>query len=353
MTCIEAEPHVSAVCDGEQITAEAAEHINTCPACRTILAGYARIGTELRVAAAMDSEVLPRLVLPQRRRAFDFLWSRVPVPRFALAALMVAVVAAAVSVPLVRAQQRPLWFQFGYAFEPGEQISSYQVAKPGFDRTLASMMMVNGAFVATVFHIRVESVSNDDVIVRCRAVPGKMETTSDGGSSLAYDGGLSGGVPLNDVPAVHYKPGQRLTIPVEGSGTIYLKGEVHDQQPKIAFSAPLEPLSNDLVMRNPVLTSEGVVFADMWGGSATAPPGMAVNVVAGKYGTFLFALKPFPGAIQGQIEWGHMAFKVGGRLFRLVAAAPLSSGEQPRPMWVRYDPTPVAGESIGTLRLGE
>ncbi len=352
MTCIEAEPHVSAVCDGEPVPAEAAEHISTCAACRTSLAEYAQLGTELRVAAAMDSETLPRLLLPPRRRAFDFLWYRVPVPRFALAALMVAVVAAAASVPLVRAQQRPLWFQFGYTFEPGGQISWYQVAKSGFDQTQPRMTMVNGAFVSTVLRIKVESVSNDDVIVRCRAVPGRMEPTSDGGRRLAFDGGVPGGVPLNDAPAVHYKPGQQLMIPIEGGGTIYLKGEVYEQQPKIAFSVPLEPPPNQLVMRGPVLISEGEVLAEMSGGSATAQPGAAVTVAAGDYGTFLFALKPFTGSVQGQIEWGQMTFTVDGRPFHLVAAAPLASGEQPRPVWVRHDPTPVQA-SIGTVRLGE
>ena len=94
MTCIEAEPHISAVCDGEPIPAEAAEHISTCAFCRATLGEYAQIGTELRVTAAMESETLPPLELPQRRRAFDFLCHRVPVPRFALAALIVATVAA-------------------------------------------------------------------------------------------------------------------------------------------------------------------------------------------------------------------------------------------------------------------
>ena len=126
MTCIEAEPHVSAVCDGEPIPAEAAEHISTCAACRATLAEYAQIGMELRVTAAMESETLPRLELPQRRRAFDFLWHRVRVPRFALAALIAAVVAAGASVPFVRAQQRPLWFQFGYTLDPdGDTINLY------------------------------------------------------------------------------------------------------------------------------------------------------------------------------------------------------------------------------------
>jgi hypothetical protein len=149
---------------------------------------------------------------------------------------------------------------------------------------------------------------------------------------------------------VHYKPGQQLAIPIEGGGTLYLSGEVYDQQPKIAFGAPLEPSSRELIMRGPVLTSDHQVISDMPGGGAA---GTAVTIAADKHGTFQFALTPFPDAVQGQIEWGQMTFAVNGRSFHLVAAAPLTGGEQPRPVWVRYDPTPVEGESIGAVRLGE
>ena len=172
MTCIEAEPHVSAVCDGEPIPSDAAEHISTCVACRTTLAEFARIGTDLRIAIAMDSETLPQLELPQRRRVLDILGHRVPVPRLALAALIIAIIVATASVSLVRAQQRPLWFQFGYTLDPGGQVSDYRLAKAGFDETGASMAMVNGAMLSTALRIRVESVSYDDVVLRCRAVPG-------------------------------------------------------------------------------------------------------------------------------------------------------------------------------------
>ena len=349
MTCREAEPHVSAVCDGEPIPSEAAGHISTCASCRAILVEYGRIGTELRVSAAMDSAKLPPLGLPQRRRAVDFLWRRVPVPRFALAALVIALIAVGASVPLLRAQQRPLWFQFGYTLDPAAQVSHYTVAKAGFDETGASMTVVNGAFVSTALRIRIESVSNDDVVLRCRAVPGNMEPIGDGASRLRPPQEL----PLAGAPALHYRPGQQLAIPIEGGGTVYLTGEVHEQQPKIAFGLPLEPALNHLAMRGPVLTSDGQVWTELSGGGAIAQPGTAVVLAAGKHGKFLFALAPFPGAVQGQIEWGHMTFAADGRRFDLVAAAPLAGGEQPRPVWVRYDAIPDTRTYIGTQRLGE
>lgn len=349
MNCIEAEPHVSALCDGETIPAEAVQHIHTCAACRATLAEYAHIGTELRVAAAMESEMLRPLELPQRRRTVDFLWRRVPVPRFALAALLVAVVAAGASVPLVRAQQRPLWFQFGYTLDPGALITSSQVAKAGYDETGSSMTFVNGSFLSTALRIRVESVSTDDVVLRCRAVPARLEATGDGQRTLRPPDAVA----LNDAPVVHYRPGQQLTIPIEGGGMVYLKGEVSEQQPKIAFGAPLEPPSNHLSMRGPVLVSEGRVLAELAGGGATTGTGMAVAVGAGNEGQFLFALEPFAGAVPGRIEWGQMSFTLEGRPYRLVAAAPLVGGEQPRTVWVRHDPAPVKNGFLANVRVGE
>ena len=175
-----------------------------------------------------------------------------------------------------------------------------------------------------------------------------MRQTGNGESSLLPPDEL----PLSDAPAVHYKPGQQLTIPIAGGGTVYLKGEVYEQQPKIAFGVPLEPLSNHLAMRGAVLTSEGHVVTEFLNSGATADLGKAVTLGAGSEGTFLFALEPFPGAVQGQIEWGQMTFTVDGRPFHLVAAAPLTSGDQPRPVWVRHDRTPMQRESIGVVQLG-
>ena len=209
-------------------------------------------------------------------------------------------------------------------------------------------MLVSGALRSTALRIRVESASNDDVVLRFRAVPGDREPTADGGTMRAPHE-----LPLNDAPAVHYRPGQQLAIPIEGGGAVYLKGDVYEQQPKIAFGVPLEPPSDQLAMRGAVLISEGQVLTEFSGGGATAEPGMAVTLAAGNHGKFLFALAPFPGSVQGQIEWGQMTFTVGGRPFHLVAAAPLASGEQPRPVWVRYDRKPVEGASIGTVRLGQ
>ena len=99
------------------------------------------------------------------------------------------------------------------------------------------------------------------MVLRCRAVPARTESTA-GGIKLL--GGPEGGVSLDAAPTVHYKPGEALAIPVEGGGTLYLKGDVLDHQPRIAFGQPLEPSAEKLIVRSPVLTSA----ANCWGNSA-------------------------------------------------------------------------------------
>src|SRR5260370_30563011 len=52
MKCEEAAELVSALCDGETITREAAKHIGECEACRARLNAYSSVGAELRRLAS-------------------------------------------------------------------------------------------------------------------------------------------------------------------------------------------------------------------------------------------------------------------------------------------------------------
>ncbi len=345
MNCKEAEVYVSALYDGEQIPRTGAQHIAACESCRRILDDYSRMGAELRLAATIEAVQLPPLKLAPRRRPFDFLWRRVSVPRFALAALIACLVLATAVVSVVRAQSRPLWFEFGYGLHESGAVFHYTVAKQGYDDTQATLGFLDGAPVAAALRVKVESVSGDDVVLRCRAVPAKMEVNSAGATLL---GRPEGGVPLDAAPTVHYKPGESLAIPIEGGGTLYLKGDVLDHQPRIAFGFPLEPASDKLVLRSPVLTSSDQVIAEINGATAIATDEtQSVNLGTDSNSSYTFALRQFPGAVQGEVNWGEITFKLAGKNYRLVAAAPITGGDQPRPVWVRRD-----AQSLGEVSLG-
>ena len=184
--------------------------------------------------------------------------------------------------------------------------------------------------MAVALRVRVEGLSSDEAVLRCRAVPAKTETTSSGVKLL---GSPEGGVPLDHVPAVHYRPGESLAISIEGGGTLYLKGDVLGHQPSIAFGFPLEPVPGKLIVRSPVLTGSDQLLGEIDGATAiTTDETRGVNFRVGSNGSFTFALRPFPGAVQGKLNWGEITFKLAGKNFRLVAAAPITGGDQPRPV---------------------
>ncbi len=289
------------------------------------------MGAELRLAATTESARLPPLSLPARESRLAFLWRRVAVPRFALAGLIACVIVAIAATAIVRAQSNALWFEFGYSYK-GDP-SNYLVAKAGFDDTPDLVGLSHGAPLATAFRVKVESISKDDVVLRVRAVPARIEATATGGKLL---GGPSEGVSLAGVPSVHYKPGESLPIQIEGGGTLYLKGDVLDHEPKIAFGIPLVPAEDKMIVRSPVLVDSNKLIGELRGAATTANAS-DVAFFGVPDGVFMFGLKPFPGAVQGRATWGEITFKLDGKDYRLLAAAPITGGEQPRPVWVRHD----------------
>lgn len=347
MNCDEAEAYVSDVYDGEQVPPIAAQHIEACERCRRVLNDYSRMGAELRLAAAMEPIELPPLRLTPRTRRFDWLWRRASVPRFALASLVACLILAIATISLVRAQSRPLWFEFGYGFQNSGDLFHYTVAKDGYDEPQAIMGFANGVMMAAALRVKVENISDDDVVLRCRAVPAKVQMHPGGGKLL---GPPDGGVSLDAAPTIHYKPGESLVIPIEGGGTLYLKGDVLDHQPRLAFGLPLEPAADKLVFRSPVLTSSDQLIGELNGATAIATnETYGIIFQAGQNGRFTFALHPFSGAVQGELNWGEITFKLTDTKYRLLAAAPITGGDQPRPVWVRLDPGSTGDVALGSM----
>lgn len=340
MNCSESDVYVSALYDGEPIPPEAAQHITQCASCRRTLSDYSLMSAELRLAVSAASAPLPPLELPPvKHTRWQFLWRRVSVPRFAVAALIACLIVATAATSLMRAQPPTLWFQFGFMTQPGGEPFPYTVAKNGYDDSHAMLQSVNGEPVAIALRLKVEEISSDNVLLRCRAVPARVKTTPEGRITLL--GGPEGGISLNGVAGVHYKPGESLAIPIESGGTLFLKGEVMDHQPKIAFGTPLEPLAGKMVVRSPVLTASDQLLGQLNGASAIADgraqkaQGVMFNTDA--HGVFTFSLRPFPGAVQGKATWGEITFRLDGKNYLLMAAAPITGGDQPRPVWVRHD----------------
>lgn len=348
MNCSEADVYVSAVCDGERIPEHFAHHIARCGVCRRTLNDYSRIGAELRLAAATESAPLPPLLLRDRHSRLEFWWRRVYLSRFALVGLIASVIVGIAAMSVVRAQSKPLWFEFGYAPDQVDPFN-YVVAQAGFDDTPAFLGFSHGNPIAVALRIKVESISSDDVVLRVRAVPARIEATA---NRVKLLGGPVGGVSLARVPSVHYKAGESLPIPIEGGGTLYLKGDVLDHQPKIAFGRPLVPAEDTMNIRWPVLVDSNKLIAELRGASSTAYKSEGAVFFSVPAGVFTFALRPFPGAVQGEANWGEITFKFDGTDYRLLAAAPITGGDQPRPIWVRREAQSNGARLCSSVCLG-
>jgi len=149
-----------------------------------------------------------------------------------------------------------------------------------------------------------------------------------------------------------YVPGKTLEIPIEGGGTLTLRGEVVDHQPKIAWGLPLEPCPGQLLMRSPVLVQGDQVIADLAGGSATAGDDSQILINSGEAGEFRIGLRQFPGSVEGEVNWGQLKFKLDGKDYLLTAGAPICGGEQPQKVWVSLTPSKDKRVSIGSRWVG-
>lgn len=337
MNCLDAEIYLSALCDGERVPSDAAQHVAQCGVCHRILDDYSRMGAELRLAAAAgQTGQLPVLPLPAKETFWQFLGTGIRMPRFAAAGLIACVVVATSAAVLLRAQSRPLWFEFSYGLQQGASFT-YRVAQNGFKDAGSVMGLFNGSPGGVDYRIEVKGISANDVALRVRAAQAKLDITSTGFQLLPPNPPIS----LDGVAVTHYRPGETLTIPVDGGGTLYLKGEVFDHQPKIAFGLPLEPEPGTMIVRSPVLTQQDKLIGQSAGSSASIDKeSECVFIDTPKDGKFTFALRSFPGAVKAEANWGQIKFKLGDQRYRLVAAAPVTGGDQPHTVWVRHDDAP-------------
>jgi hypothetical protein len=367
MNCSEAETFVSMLYDGENVPAECADHIDACPACRERLRSYSAMGAELRLLASrMPAEsALPQAVrerMAGRPDRFAFLRARMVIPKFAAIAAAAAVVALSASVVVVRAQNQsaPLWFQYelvpGDAQDTGGPHNLNSVVQAGFDGGMALSTCVldanhhpvvnqQGAAEMRVFgtHMAVYSIKDGKVQLAIR-------------SRLYRPGDLAafnGKEELGDMQhhTFTYTPGQALEIPVEGGGTMVLRGAIADHQPKFAWGQPVEPRPDQIVLTHPVLFKDKTVMAFWDGGSTIADGPDSAVFFSLEAVRVTVALRPFPGAVEAQANWGELEFKVNGESYTLFSASPICGGEQPHAVWVALDTKYAGAGGIGFGRL--
>jgi hypothetical protein len=345
MNCQEVQPFVSALHDGESVSQEIADHIRNCSACRARLEDYTRMGVELRLLASSASEEvptrlpdLPPLSRPWRRA----LTARVLVPRFALGVGLFAILGLSVGVGWMRVQGGGLWFQFDLS-NPETQAKVGCLTQA--DAYAQESFLSGGDNKKIAFRVKALDVQKDVVrlTVQARAfepVPGgEEEKVANSETAQGFEEVIDRILVNTTAQEFDYVPGRTLEIPVEGGGKILLKGEVFKFRP--SFSAewyPVTPQPDQIMLSKPALVRGNEFLGEIHGSGGVRATNSAVGICVPPLGAFVFALKPFEGAVQGVAEFSEARFKMDGYDYILFSATPITGGQQPREIWVYQSP---------------
>jgi len=339
MNCEEVRPFVSALHDGESIPREAAEHMRSCSACQAQLEDYARMDVELRLLASSASEEAQMPRLPQLRRRWGHsLTARVLVPRFALGVGLFAILGLSVGLAWMQAQNGGPWFQFDLS-NPETQAKVGSLTQAGDDWTGGFLQA--GANQKIGIRVKALDVEKDRVRLSIKVRVLQPAPGSEEEKAANYQLGSRSEEVIDQIFAnitpqeFDYVPGQTLEIPVQGGAKIALTGEVFKFRP--SFSASWYPLTlqpDQIMLSKAAFVRNNEFLGEVGGGGGARATNSAIGICVPQFGSFVFALKPFEGAIQGVAEFGEVHFKMDGDNYILFSATPITGGQQPREIWV-------------------
>jgi hypothetical protein len=336
---------VSALCDGETIPREAAEHIGACKACQAVLTEYLEIGTELRrVACLAVPEAVRPLNLQRKRGRMRAIWRKgwesMRIPRFAFATLLVGVVALSLSLALAKV----------HAHGAGNVVMLTIAANHGLTQPcpLSTVDKKNaqcdfgGGVGSGYVSFRIRLLSKEDGHVKLGVRAGYFSRGDTRGAA--------------DMPEKEYsfEPGETLRIDVAGFGPINVTGEWMDYMPyfgQMNLENNLEPAPDEIRVISPVLLKARKVAIDFGGSSVSATGKGSVDwfYVPGD-GLYEFSLSPLPGAIPGHAENNRLTFTIDGQALTLLTGAPIARGEQ---VWVLHSAhVKPAGPDFGHAVIG-
>lgn len=338
MKCEDAAEFVSALCDGERIPREAAQHIGECEACRARLNAYSAIGTELRRAASLQEQTEVKAgsweKLPKVRIAW---WQKASttmrIPRFAFASMLGIILLLSGGLVLVRARTAvggPV-LVLTYRIPQGGGVARCVITTDGNARTNHCSYGTSGpwGFLTTNFRY-VEKEGERTTL----GVKTKYEAQAE---SLE----MSNADALKGVPeeTVRIEPGSNQKISVPGLGEIELTAEYLDHIPALLLrpNEPLDPQKNEFRIVSPVLIRGKEVVLNLAGSDSTdsGDPEAALMIYFPGEGRYLISTVPFQGAVEGKVDLGQIKFSLEGQDYLLLTAMPTTRSEH---VWVTHDP---------------
>lgn len=364
MTCEDAVDFVSALCDGERIPREAAEHIGQCGDCGARLQDYAILGAELRRTASLhDTESAPaveRLVSAMGRDAiqdrqktrFAAWWKKggeaMRIPRFAFALLILIIVGLSSGLVVVKARSTA---------QGSVLLLTLRVAKLGW-RWQCYLSTTGGECAGILglkgngglaFGAQVLAQQADHITLGIHSRFSPPSPTNEVAVRVSPDD-------LKNLPMEQYQlePGETLHIEIQGLGEAEVTGELLDHMPALWPGEALDPAQDELRLVLPVLLCGRQAIIDVEGSvTGTARDG-AVWMYEPGVGRLIVSGQDFPGAVKGKVNESRIDFEINGSQYHLLAGAPITRAED---VWVQLDPAyrPAAGAGgpIGWAELGE
>jgi hypothetical protein len=348
MDCLTAEPFVSILYDGEEVPKEAVLHITSCATCRASLREYGAISGEMRVLAVSVTQNLPPLPsltgsLSSRRRWRIALGRYVRVPRMALvgcAALLVLI-----SAGWLRTIAEPrtvtkfdLTMRSSVTYPDGSR--SDNASSPVLEKGKPDLSWWESRGKGVGSLIEALSIHNDAVVLSIRLKHFEHHLDLD---QLRQE------MKKVKPQLITYVPGQQVSVPVEGGGSILMSGSVVQQEEGRIISAKQElllPALDEISLNMPILIRDkseiaakelyaGADIRDMNCGSGQSGA-CGICLYSQGAGQFCFSIHPFAGSIMGLAGMGAILFNEGGHSYMLYSASPITGGDQPRPVWILH-----------------
>lgn len=352
MRCDSAAEFVSALCDGEVISREAAEHISGCAECQERLRDFLTTGVELRRIASLEMRAdapARDWSKPQSRveRWWQKGWGTMRIPKFAFASMFLVIMALAASLLVVKVGAR--------SNGTVVLLSTAGPSGPLADFPLSTQEKNQASWFGDVgsYHLayKVGIVSRDGnrvlLVIHTR-------TFQHGDDLSAFTQNAD---PLAAVNEEWLEPGEPLKLNVREIGTLTLTGVWMDHVP-LAFGPEGQDFSagaGEVRMIDALFLKDKIVVGDMGGLSDSVTPSSNPDEAMGIYvpgqGRFLISQLPMKAAVEAYVDLGRIRFEEGGHAWEFVAGAPVSREQH---LWVLHQPDfklVVFGKVSGTTQF--
>jgi hypothetical protein len=343
MNCEQVGEYISALCDGEKIPRDAAEHIGACQTCRERLNEYAAMGCELRRLASLE-ETRPFIHADWKRSVNTTGWwqkglTTMRIPKLAFGVMLIVIIALSSGLVMVRARAGAAtgqYLELKYKIAPSGLAHSGRVdicvmRADGSRKDNHCDFVDHGRDGLLLMNTRLTGKVGDSAQLRIRAkyVPG------DGDAEVDYTEAL-----FKDIPekALSLQPGETQEVEVAGLGKIEVEGEYLDHIPPLVYrpQETLDPDPKEFRIVAPVLVRDGQVIANTDGSSIdTGATDATLMLYVPGEGRYLVSLVPFESAVEGSVHLGKITFSLEGHDYLLLTSMPITVSEH---VWVKHEP---------------